>query len=70
MKWQYKVVLTKSLLQNNSDNHDIAVSVEEVNSIETKARANLETELNELGKDAWEFVTLIGNFGIFKKQIN
>ena len=69
MNWQYKIVTTDNLLQKPND-HDIAVSKEAVHNRKAVAQHNLEKELNILGSDGWEFVTLVGEFGIFKKPIN
>ena len=67
MKWNYKVVTTDKLLRRTND-YDIAVSKEEVDARRNKSQLSLENELGKLGSDGWEFVTLIGDFGIFKKQ--
>lgn len=67
MKWNYKVVSVDTLFQSNND-HDIAVSKEAANARRTSAGEGVEKALNDLGKDSWELVTIIGDFGIFKKQ--
>lgn len=68
-KWEYKIVATDKLLKKPV-NHDIAVSSEAVNSIREKSKDSLESTLSRLGNDGWEFVTLLGEFGVFKKQAN
>ena len=30
----------------------------------------IEKALNDLGKDSWELVSIVGDFGIFKKPVN
>lgn len=64
--WEYKVVETDKLTQE-LQNHDIAVSQEAANSRRENSKTNLETSLNNFGTDGWEFFTLIGEFGIFKR---
>lgn len=68
-KWEYKIVSTDTLLKKPVD-HDIAVSNEAVNNIREKSKNSLESTLSQLGNDGWEFVTLLGEFGVFKKQVN
>lgn len=69
MRWEYKIVSTDTLLKRPVD-HNIAVSREAVNMIRETSKNSLETTLQELGSDGWEFVTLLGEFGVFKKQVN
>ncbi|GJM15636.1 MAG: hypothetical protein DHS20C13_09630 [Thermodesulfobacteriota bacterium] len=69
MKWDYKVVSVDSLFQGSND-HDIAVSKEAANSRRTTAIEGMEKTLKDLGKDSWELVSIIGDFGIFKKPAN
>lgn len=69
MRWEYKIVSTDTLLKKPVD-HNIAVSREAVNMIRENSKNSLETTLKELGSDGWEFVTLLGEFGVFKKQSN
>lgn len=69
MRWEYKIVPTETLLKIPAD-HNIAVSREAVNAIRETSKKSLETTLQELGSDGWEFVTLLGEFGVFKKQVN
>ncbi|NIP29011.1 MAG: hypothetical protein GTO02_00125 [Candidatus Dadabacteria bacterium] len=66
MKWTYKVVTTDTLFQR-TDDHDIAVSKEAVNSRKINIQLNMEKELNKIGSDGWEFVSFMGEFAIFKK---
>ncbi len=66
MKWEYKVVNVNNLF-HQSDNHDIAVSKEAAESRRAKIGVGLESELNRLGAQSWELVSLMGEFGVFKK---
>ena len=68
-EWEYKVVTTDSLLQE-LQSHDIAVSHEASSARKESSKSNLETSLNKLGNDGWEFVTVVGEYGIFKKSKN
>lgn len=67
--WEYKVVEIDKLT-NELQNHDIAVSQDATNSRRENSKSNLELSLNNLGNDGWEFVTIIGEFSIFKKPKN
>ena len=67
--WDYKVVPTNTLIQELQD-HDIAVSIDATIARREKSKNNLELSLNKLGSDGWEFVTVIGEYGIFKKAKN
>ncbi|MGH7884242.1 MAG: hypothetical protein ACRENO_00950 [Thermodesulfobacteriota bacterium] len=69
MKWEYKIVSTDALLQKPID-HDIAVSKQAVENIRENSKNSLQNTLSKLGNDGWEFVTLLGEFGVFKKQTN
>jgi hypothetical protein len=69
LEWEYKVVTTDSLIQE-LQNHDIAVSHEASTARKESSKTNLESSLNKLGNDGWEFVTVIGEYGIFKKSKN
>lgn len=69
MKWEYKIVSTDTLLQKPLD-HDIAVSKQAVENIKENSKNSLQSTLSKLGNDGWEFVTLLGEFGVFKKQTN
>ena len=69
MEWEYKVVTTASLIQE-LQNHDIAVSHEASEARKESSKSTLEDSLNNLGNDGWEFVTVIGEYGIFKKSRN
>ncbi len=68
-KWEYKIVATDKLLKRPVD-HDIAVSSDAVNSIRENSKNSLQDTLSKLGNDGWEFVTLLGEFGVFKKEAN
>ena len=67
MEWEYKVVTTDSLIQE-LQNHDIAVSHEASSARKESSKTTLESSLNKLGNDGWEFVTVVGEYGIFKKS--
>lgn len=69
MTWDYKVVTVDKLF-NESGDHDIAVSKEAASARRTKQGEGIESTLKELGGDSWELVTIIGEFGIFKKPLN
>ena len=64
--WKYKVIPTDKLLID-TQNHDIAISQTAALSQRELAKNNLQQSLNKLGKEGWEFVTILGEFGIFKK---
>ena len=68
-EWEYKVVTTDSLLQE-LQSHDIAVSHEASSARKESSKSKLETSLNKLGNDGWEFVAVVGEYGIFKKSKN
>ena len=68
-EWEYKVVTTDSLLQE-PQSHDIAVSHEASSARKESSKSKLETSLNKLGNDGWEFVAVVGEYGIFKKSKN
>ena len=68
-EWEYKVVTTETLIQE-LQNHDIAVSNEASTARRESSKSNLESSLNQLGNDGWEFVSVIGEFGIFKRSRN
>ena len=69
MEWEYKVVTTASLIQE-LQNHDIAVSHEASEARKESSKSTLEDSLTNLGNDGWEVVTVIGEYGIFKKSRN
>lgn len=69
MNWDYKVVSIDMLFQSSND-HDIAVSKEAANARRATAGEGIEKALNDLGKDAWELVSITGDFGIFKRPAN
>jgi len=66
MKWDYKVVSVDKLF-HGSDDHDIAISKEAATARRSKVGLGVEKTLNDLGKESWELVTVVGDFGIFKK---
>jgi len=66
MKWTYKVISVDELFPEHVD-HDIAVSKEAATTRRAKLGRGFEDNLNHLGTDGWELVSLIGEFGIFKK---
>ena len=69
MKWDYKVVSVNTLFQGSND-HDIAVPKEAAGARRATAGEGMEKALNDLGKDAWELVSITGDFGIFKRSSN
>lgn len=68
-RWEYKVISTDVLVKRSQD-HDIAVYKEEVDSRRENARGSLEDSLVSLGKDGWELATITGEFAIFKKKVS
>ena len=66
MKWDYKVMPVDKLFQSSND-HDIAVSKDAASTRRTTMGQGIEITLNELGKESWELVSILGEFGIFKK---
>ena len=66
MKWDYKVMPVDKLFQSSND-HDIAVSKDAASTRRTTMGQGIEKTLNELGKESWELVSIVGEFGIFKK---
>jgi len=66
MKWDYKVVPVDKLFHSGND-HDIAVSKDAASTRRTTMGQGIEITLNELGKESWELVSILGEFGIFKK---
>lgn len=66
MKWDYKVVSVDKLF-HGSDDHDIAISKEAATARRDKVGQGIEQILNNLGEESWELVTVVGDFGIFKK---
>jgi hypothetical protein len=66
MKWDYKVVSVDKLF-HGSDDHDIAISKEAATARRSKVGQGVEQTLKDLGKESWELVTVVGDFGIFKK---
>ena len=68
MSWQYKVLTTNELMFTDQS-HDIAVSQNTVDKQRDSSKKELEKLLNNLGTDGWEFVTVIGEFSIFKRKV-
>jgi hypothetical protein len=66
MKWDYKIISVDTLFHSSND-HDIAVSKDAASTRRTTMGQGIEQTLNELGKDSWELVSIIGEFGVFKK---
>ncbi len=66
MAWEYKVVSIDSLIPEGGD-HDIAVSKEASLNRKAKLSSSLEDNLNTLGTDGWELVSVFSEFCIFKK---
>ncbi|MCH8028350.1 MAG: hypothetical protein IH874_00240 [Candidatus Dadabacteria bacterium] len=66
MKWIYKVVPVDDLL--SEDDHDIAVSKKAAASRRERIGKGVEENLNNLGSEGWEFVHVIGDLGVFKRQ--
>lgn len=66
MNWNYKVVAVDTLF-NSSNDHDIAVSKDAASTRRATMGQGIEKTLNDLGKESWELVSIIGEFGIFKK---
>ena len=69
MKWDYKVISVDKLFHDIGD-HDIAVSKDAASARRSKAGEGMENTLRGLGEESWEFVTIAGDFGIFKKPID
>ncbi len=67
MGWEYKVVSIDNLIPDEGD-HDIAVSKQAAQNRKDKLSGSLQDNLNVLGKDNWELVSVFGEFGIFKKS--
>jgi hypothetical protein len=69
MVWEYKVVSIDNLIPDQGD-HDIAVSKQAAQNRKGKLSNSLEDNLNNLGKDGWELVSVFSEFGIFKKLVS
>ncbi len=67
MKWDYKVVSVEKLF-HGIDDHDIAISKEAATARRAKLGQGVEQVLNELGEESWDLVTVVGEFGIFKRS--
>lgn len=66
MKWVYKVVPVDELFSDND--HDIAVSKQAAASRRERIGKSVEDSLNKLGSEGWEFVEIMGDLGVFKRQ--
>ena len=69
MKWDYKVV-TIDRLFHGSEDHDIAISRDAAAARRNKLGQGVEGALNQMGEESWEFVTITGDFAIFKRPKN
>lgn len=56
-------------LFSEHEDHDIAVSKQAAASRRSKIGKGLEHNLNQHGAQDWELITIIGEFGIFKKPL-
>ncbi|HLE25622.1 MAG TPA: hypothetical protein VI935_08235 [Thermodesulfobacteriota bacterium] len=66
MKWDYRVIPIDELFPEHDD-HDIAVSKQAATTRRAKIGSGFEQNLHKLGNEGWEFVNIVGEFGIFKK---
>lgn len=66
MKWVYRVLSLDELFPEHVD-HDIAVSKQAATSRRAKLSSGFEESLNQVGSNGWELVTIMAEFGIFKK---
>lgn len=56
-------------LFSDHEDHDIAVSKQAAANRRSKIGKGLEHNLNQHGVQGWELITIIGEFGIFKKPL-
>jgi hypothetical protein len=68
VNWQYRVISIDELFSDHED-HDIAVSKQAAANRRSKIGKGLEQNLNQHGVQGWELITIIGEFGIFKKPL-
>lgn len=68
MKWDYKIITLDALFPEQLD-HDIAVSQKAATSRRSKMGKGLENNLKQQGAVGWELISIYGEYGIFKKQI-
>lgn len=66
MSWEYKVVSTEELFPDQVD-HDIAVSKQAASTRRSKLSGGLQGNLNRLGAEGWEFISIFGELAVFKR---
>ena len=66
MNWQYKIISVDELFPDQDD-HDIAVSKHAAATRRVKIGKGLEQNLNQHGEKGWELISILGDFGIFRK---
>ena len=69
MRWEYRVVPLDELFPDHGD-HDIAVSKQAAATRRSKLGRGLEQNLNQLGADGWELVSMMGEVAIFKRLVS
>ncbi|MEM4657870.1 MAG: hypothetical protein QXX77_05550 [Candidatus Methanosuratincola sp.] len=68
MKWSYRVLTIDELFPEQHD-HDIAVSKDAAARRRSRLGSSFEEALNKMGGEGWELVSIIGEFGVFKKVV-